>query len=197
MGLGLSIIPRASFAPLPWKNGGGMTYEAIRRPPMGDPFSWRVSLAQIDSSGPFSDFTGYDRHMVLLQGQGIALKFDDGEHRVLCKVGDWLQFDGGMPVHCELLDGPCMDLNLMVSKSLRAAARLERLGRNLPVDAAQGQITLIFSLEDALSIDAGDGESVRVEPWDLAVLSRGSARLNRITPDKTAASAVFIAAISQ
>jgi environmental stress-induced protein Ves len=39
MGLGLSIIPRASFAPLPWKNGGGMTYEAIRLPPVGDPFS--------------------------------------------------------------------------------------------------------------------------------------------------------------
>jgi len=172
MDLRLSIIARASFAPLPWKNGGGITYEAIRLPPTGDPFSWRVSLAQIDSSGPFSDFTGYDRHMVLLQGQGIALKFDDGEHRALRKVGDWLQFDGGMP-------------------------RLERLGRNLPVDAGHGQITLIFSLEDALSIDAGDGESVGLPPWDLAVLSQGSARLNRIAPDKTAASAVFIATITQ
>jgi len=196
MGLRLSIIPRASFVPLPWKNGGGMTYEAIRRPPTGDPFSWRVSLAQIDSSGPFSDFTGYDRYMVLLQGQGIALKFDGGEHRALHKVGDWLQFDGGMPVHCELLDGACMDLNLMVSKSLRAPARLERLGRNLPVEAGPGQITLIFSLEDTLSIESGDGEPVRLPPWDLAVLSQGSARLNRIAADKTAASAVFIATIS-
>ena len=193
---GLSIIPRASFTPLPWKNGGGMTYEAIRVPPTGDPFSWRVSLAQIDSSGPFSDFTGYARNMVLLQGGGIALKFNDGEHRALRKVGDWLQFDGGMPVHCELLDGPCVDLNLMVSTSMRADARLERLGRNLGVDAGRGQ-TLIFSLEDALSIDARDGESARLEPWDLAVLSRGSARLNRIAPDKPAASAVFIATISQ
>jgi environmental stress-induced protein Ves len=197
MGLGLSIIPRASFAPLPWKNGGGMTYEAIRLPPTGDPFSWRVSLAQIDSSGPFSDFTGYDRNMVLLQGRGIALRFDDGEQRALRRVGDWLQFDGGKPVHCELLDGPCMDLNLMVSKSMRAAARLERLGGNLQVDAGRGQITLIFSLEDALSIDAGDGKSLRLEPWDLAVLSQGSARLNRMTPDKPAASAVFIATITQ
>jgi uncharacterized protein len=193
--MGLSIIPRATFAPLPWKNGGGMTYEAMRLPPTGDPFLWRVSLAQIDSSGPFSDFTGYDRNMVLLRGRGIALKFNDGEHRVLRKVGDWLQFDGGIPVHCELLDGPCMDLNLMVSKSMRAAARLERLGGSLWVDAGHGQ-TLIFSLEDALSIDARDGESVRLEPWDLAVLSQGSARLNRIAPDKPAASAVFIATIS-
>ena len=173
-----------------------MTYEAIRVPPAGDPFSWRVSLAQIDSSGPFSDFTGYDRNMVLLQGRGIALTFDDGEQRSLREVGDWLQFDGGRPVHCGLLDGPCMDLNLMLSKSMRADARLERLGRNLAVDASHGP-TLIFSLEDALSIDAGDAQSVRLEPWDLAVLSQGSARLNRMEPDKPAASAVFIATIKQ
>ena len=197
MGLKLSVIPRATFASLPWKNGGGMTYEAIRLPPTGDPFSWRVSLAQIDSSGPFSDFTGYDRNMVLLQGRGIALKFKDGEHRTLRNVGDWLQFDGGMPVHCELLDGPCMDLNLMVSKSMRADARLERLDGNLQLEAGHGQITLIFSLEDALSIDAGGSEPVRLAPWDLAVLSQGSARLNRMAPDKPAASAVFIATITQ
>jgi hypothetical protein len=67
----------------------------------------------------------------------------------------------------------------------------------LQVDAGRGQITLIFSLEDALSIDAGDGKSLRLEPWDLAVLSQGSARLNRMTPDKPAASAVFIATITQ
>ena len=194
---GLCVIPRSSFTQLPWKNGGGITYEAIRVPPKGDPFSWRVSLAQIDSSGPFSDFTGYDRKMVLLQGRGVALRFGNGEHRTLQKAGDWLEFDGGVPVHCELLDGPCMDLNLMVSKSLRTAARLERLGQDLPVDAGLGQTTLIFSLQDALSIDAGDGESVRLEPWDLAVLSQGSARLNRMEPDKPAASAVFIAAISR
>ena len=194
--MALSIIPRATFAPLPWKNGGGITYEAIRLPAAGDPFSWRVSLAQIDSSGPFSDFTGYDRHMVLLQGRGIALKFDGGEHRALRRVGDWLQFDGGVPVHCELLDGPCMDLNLMVSKSTRAAARLEWLDRSLRVDASRGQ-TVIFSLEDAISIEAGDGESARLEPWDLAVLTGVSARLNRMARDKPAASAVFIATISQ
>jgi uncharacterized protein len=197
MDLGLTVIPRASFAALHWKNGGGMTYEAIRVPPKGDPFSWRVSLAKIDSSGPFSDFRGYDRHMVLLQGRGIALKFDDGAHRELRKVGDWLQFDGGIPVHCTLLDGPCMDLNLMVSKSTRAQARLELLSRNLQVEAGHGQITLIFSLEDALSIDADDGETVRLEPWDLALLSQGSARLNRIAPDKTPGGAVFIATITR
>ena len=194
---GLRVIPRASFVLLPWKNGGGTTYEAIRVPPGGDPFSWRVSLAKIDASGPFSDFTGYDRKMVLLQGRGLALRFGNGDHRTLQKAGEWLEFDGGVPVHCDLLDGPCMDLNLMVSKAMRTAARIEQLDRNLPVEGVQGQTTLIFSLQDPLVIDSGDGEAVRLEPWDLAVLSQGSARLNRMAPDKPAASAVFIAAISR
>jgi hypothetical protein len=194
---GFTIVPRASFAAQPWKNGGGTTFEAIRRPPGGDPFLWRVSLAQIDSSGPFSDFTGYDRKMVLLQGRGVALKLGNGEHRALRTVGDWLQFDGAMPVHCDLLDGPCMDLNLMVSKSLQTAARIELLRENPVVDAAHGQTTLIFSLQDPVSIDSANGESMKLEPWDLGLLSQGSARLNRIMADKPAASAVFIATISQ
>jgi hypothetical protein len=193
----ITILPRAAFVPQPWKNGGGMTFEAMRLPPKGDPFLWRLSLAQIDSSGPFSDFTGYDRKMVLLQGRGIALEFGNGGHRALQAVGDWLQFDGGIPVHCELIDGPCMDLNLMVSKSMQSAARLERLRGDLAVQADPGQTTLIFSLEDPLSIDFATGESLRLEPWDLGLLSQGSARLNRIMADKPAASTVFIATISQ
>ncbi|HEY2779773.1 MAG TPA: HutD family protein [Steroidobacteraceae bacterium] len=194
---GLTIVPRAAFAQQPWKNGGGTTFEAIRRPPSGDPFLWRVSLAQIDSSGPFSDFTGYDRKMVLLQGHGVSLEFGNGEHRALRAVGDWLQFDGGIPVHCRLLDGPCTDFNLMVSKSMQTAARIEQLRGNLALDAARGQTMLIFSLEDPVSIDSAAGESQRLEPWDLALLSQGSARLNRIMADTPAASAVFIATIRQ
>jgi environmental stress-induced protein Ves len=75
----ITIIRRSSFTALPWRNGGGITHEAIRVPPTGDAFLWRVSVAQIDSSGPFSDFAGYDRKMVLLRGRGIALEFGSGE----------------------------------------------------------------------------------------------------------------------
>ena len=48
----IKIIRRSSFTALPWKNGGGITHEAIRVPPTGDAFLWRVSVAQIfQSSG--------------------------------------------------------------------------------------------------------------------------------------------------
>ena len=193
----LQIVRRSSFKRLPWKNGGGITHEAIRVPATRDPFLWRVSLAQIDSSGPFSDFAGYDRKMVLLQGPGIELTHGNGQHRVLKNVGDCVEFAGAMPTHCELLAGPCVDLNLMVAESLRSTARVERLVDGL-IATADGETTLIFGIESPMSLESDAGETVRLEPWDLAVLSRGSARFDNMAPDgRSASSAVFIASISK
>jgi environmental stress-induced protein Ves len=194
---GIKIIRHSSFTAAPWKNGGGITHEAIRVPPTGDAFLWRVSVAQIDASGPFSDFAGYDRKMVLLQGRGIALSFGSGERRALRSMGDWVEFDGAMAARCELLDGPCVDLNLMVSKSLRTATRIERLSEPMLVAADHGETTLIFGISDPLSLDSGAGNSARLEPWDLAILSGSSAHLNKIAQlNDSAPSAVFIATIS-
>lgn len=57
-----------------------MTHEVIRVPLGTDAFRWRVSVAQIDVSGPFSDFADYNRKMVLLRGTGVRLTFDGSEH---------------------------------------------------------------------------------------------------------------------
>lgn len=192
----IKIIRRSSFTAIPWKNGGGITHEAIRVPPTGDAFIWRVSVAQIDSSGPFSDFAGYDRKMVLLRGGGITLAFGGGKRCELRTMGDWVEFDGALPARCELLDGPCMDLNLMVSKSLRTDARTERVSERKLVAAVHGETTLIFGIQDPLSLEIG-AESARLEPWDLAILEDCSAHLSKIAPnDGSAPSAVFIATIS-
>lgn len=194
---GIKIIRRSSFTAIPWKNGGGITHEAIRVPPAGDTFLWRVSVAQIDSSGPFSDFTGYHRNMVLLQGRGIALEFGSGERRALRGIGDWLEFDGAMSTRGDLLDGPCVDLNLMVSKSLRSAARIEHLQEPLSVAANGGETALIFGIQDPLSLDAGSRDSARLGPWDLAILSDCSVQLSKLAAgEDSAPSAVFIATIS-
>jgi environmental stress-induced protein Ves len=168
----------------------------MRVPAGGDSFLWRISVAHIESSGPFSDFAGYSRHMVLLRGLGLTLKFGNGEQCVLRKIGDTVEFDGARPTHCELLHGPCVDLNFMVSKSLRADARIVPLDQS-PTALASPQSALIFSVEAPLLLDGGAGEPVRLEPWDLAVFSQGTVRLSRIEPDPLSApSAVFFATIN-
>jgi environmental stress-induced protein Ves len=190
----LQIIRKSSFKAVRWKNGGGTTHEAWRVPPAGDPFLFRVSVAHIDSSGPFSDFAGYTRHMVLLQGAGLTLVFGNGERRLLQRVGESVEFDGAMPIRCELLDGPCIDLNFMKHESARAEARVVMLGPSLLLQASPS--TLIFGIGGPVSLDA-DGERATLEPWDLAVVSKCAVRLSSIeSGDLSAPSAVFFATIT-
>jgi hypothetical protein len=192
----MKIIRQASFTAVPWKNGGGITHEALRVPPAGDPFRWRVSVAEIACSGPFSDFAGYHRTMVLLRGAGVRLTFDGIEHRVLREAGDMVEFDGARATSSELLSGACADLNLMVSKSIPAVhAWVERVPahRALPANRAT---TLVFPISGAVSVAIIDREPVSLEAWDLAVMPPGEAGWLSPTPSGGGtASLVFFATL--
>jgi environmental stress-induced protein Ves len=191
------IVRRSAFVKMPWKNGGGITHEAIRVPADGDSFMWRVSLAQIDRSGPFSGFAGYSRRMILLKGGGLELDFGDGRRRRLDKTGDLVEFDGALAPECRLLEGPCVDLNLMVAKSHAVTARIERVQATLDMPEARGAWTLIFGVEGAVDLHAGEDEASRLEPWDLAILSNSNGRLCRPESSVGSCPSVFIATISQ
>lgn len=180
----MQIIRQAAFTARPWKNGGGITHEALRVPANGDPFRWRVSVARIEKSGPFSDFAAYNRIMVLLQGNGLVLRFADREHP-LRRVGDVAEFDGGLATHCELANGPCVDLNLMVAKSLHGAQGwVQRLHDASALPVARGRSTLIFPIDGRLALEAQGRDAISLEPWDLAVASHtaGSAA-TIVSPD--------------
>jgi uncharacterized protein len=190
----LQIIPQSQFKPVPWKNGGGITREAIRVPAQGAAFVWRVSVAQIDASGPFSDFAAYNRTMVLLKGGGLELEFGDGQQRVLDRVGEMAQFDGALATHCRLLDGPCVDLNLMVAKTRPMIARVESLLLSVDARASQSQSTLIFGIDTGLKLEIGGDEPRYLQPWDLAIVTNGAVRVTRETR-ASAPVAAFIATI--
>ena len=198
VGATLNVIRKDAFSRTAWKNGGGVTHEAIRVPTTGEPFLWRVSVAHIEKSGPFSDFAGYERKMLLLQGRGLNLQFRDGRRSKLREVGDWVAFDGGLSADCELIDGPCVDLNLMTLKSLGTAVRVERLHGGVAATARGGETVLIFSLAGALALADETGATTRLDPWDLAVLSQGAVRLKTLeSAALSVPNAVFIATISQ
>jgi environmental stress-induced protein Ves len=206
----MHIVRHSSFVAVPWKNGGGVTHEAIRVPPGGEPFHWRVSVAQIDVSGPFSDFAAYNRFMVLLKGAGVVLKFSGGpgaaaagtpaRHATeLRRVGDMAQFDGGLATHCDLVDGPCVDLNLMVSKTLPdVRARVEAWPEALFSSLGDGESMLVFPIDAPLELRSGASTYV-LEPWDLAVLSGREDRAVRLSargPDEKAdAVKIFLATL--
>ena len=192
----MRIIRQSAFKSVPWKNGGGVTHEALRVPDSGDRFRFRVSVARIEASGAFSDFTGYARTMVLLRGAGLTLRFAAGESRALLRAGDLVEFDGAMPVTCELSEGPCVDLNLMVSSGAGPVrARVERLTGPLALPPEAARSTLIVPIDAAVDILTA-GESVRLEPWDLAVLGAATpADAGRRVAPASGAALAFVAAV--
>ena len=108
-----------------WKNGTGWTREILRMPDRAD-WNWRLSIAEIERDGPFSVFPGVDRELVLIHGNGLRLRFSDGEVRELQPPHGRIRFAGERDVNSELLDGTTHDFNLMWRRDAVAAELLHR-----------------------------------------------------------------------
>ena len=107
------VVPAALQRRERWRNGAGWTREIYAARDAGAPWRWRLSIAEIDADAPFSSFPGVDRELVLLSGNGLRLRFADGEVADLLPPHDSLRFAGEREVAGELLDGPTTDFNLM------------------------------------------------------------------------------------
>lgn len=125
-------IRAASVPPQAWRNGGGRTRELLAWP-AGPDWRLRISLADIDTDGPFSAFPGVQRWFAVIEGGGVALTFAGAERRLTPHSAP-LCFDGAEAPGCRLIDGPTRDLNLM----LRGGARggLARARNGLACDPA-------------------------------------------------------------
>ena len=113
----LTPLRVADVPPQAWRNGGGQTRELLGWPAGAD-WRLRISLADIESDGPFSAFPGVQRWFAVIEGAGVVLALAAGERR-LTAASDPLCFDGADAPGCRLIDGPTRDLNLM----LRGGAR--------------------------------------------------------------------------
>jgi len=115
------VIRWADTTPARWRNGGGFTRELICVPP-GDHFDWRISVADVASSGEFSSFEGVDRVIVLVDGTRMILTVGavSSELRLFAPF----RFDGGVLSSCAVPSGPTRDLNIMTRRD-RCAARVE------------------------------------------------------------------------
>jgi environmental stress-induced protein Ves len=103
-----------------WKNDGGATRE-IAAYPLGsgfDDFAWRVSIADVETDGPFSRFEGIDRTIVLLDGAGMSLMFNDASEHMLTQPFVPFEFVGEAQVSARLIDGATQDFNLMIRREL-------------------------------------------------------------------------------
>ena len=127
-GTGSRVIPANEYRRVRWKNGQGWTREIVRAQvgmrsgdAPGDDWDLRLSIAEVERDAAFSAFPGVDRELVLLHGNGLRLRFDDGEVRELRPPHQRLRFPGERAPQGELIDGPSHDFNLMWRRAVLAA----------------------------------------------------------------------------
>ncbi|MDR0067499.1 HutD family protein [Acinetobacter pittii] len=107
----IELIRADQYTKMLWKNGAGFTLEIARSQGEAD-FDWRISMADVTTSGPFSLFPNKQRIISVLDGQGMVLHVDDLPAKTL-NQGDIFAFHGESQVQSELVDGAIRDLNLI------------------------------------------------------------------------------------
>ena len=101
---------------VPWRNGGGWT--TVLAQSESQPVEWRISVAEIERDGPFSDYSGYDRTIVA-EDAGFTLEFEDGEPVALAPLQPF-SFAGERPVFCRLHGSPVTAFNVMTLRGAYA-----------------------------------------------------------------------------
>lgn len=134
----LRLLNISSLPAQPWKNGGGTTREVLCHPQHAgyEHFDWRISLAQIQTSGDFSRFPGIDRHILLIEGDNMQLIHDQHIH-VLHPFQPYA-FAGEDKMACLLPLGPTQDLNLMLRRGRSQGSLQAWQGRNDSISLAAG-----------------------------------------------------------
>lgn len=169
----LRIIHASEFTVIPWKNGLGKTVEmAISDGGTLDNFDWRISQATVANNGNFSDFSGLERNLVLIKGNGISLTHKHSptantpcQEEHLNTLLDYACFDGGYHTDGTLHDGEIVDLNIMTDSNkfdtqIVTAKQCESL--TLP----SADLVFIYSLSDGLVID----ENAKLQPVENGAL---------------------------
>ena len=165
------LIQYASLRPAPWKNGGGSTTE-IAIAPNGagfDAFDWRISLATISQSGPFSVFPGIDRTLALVDGDGVLLDFG-GENFVLGENDPVIEFPGEAAAHATVTSGLTTDFNVMTRRG-RCRHRLEpRVVRGSDEIRRRSATTVLFLAEGESLTVSSASERIALVRYDAVVL---------------------------
>jgi environmental stress-induced protein Ves len=187
------VIRAVDLVETPWKNGGGVTSEVTAQPPGAgfDTFDWRISVADVAQSGPFSSFEGINRTLVLLAGAGMRLNVapraslkrhdSEGVSHTLRKPTDMVHFFGESDINATLVNGTTRDFNVMVR---RTSARSDltvwsesefdaALADTLVFFCTRGPVDLVLNTGESYSLGVHD--TVRIDaPGNVSCTLRGT-----------------------
>ena len=112
----IRLLTPLAYQVKPWKNGGGTTTDLAVHPDGAgwDDFLWRVGIADIRQSGPFSSFPGIDRSIMLLECpplSGMTLEIDGATTEMVPR--EFIDFSGEATTQGILRGAAVRDLNVM------------------------------------------------------------------------------------
>lgn len=109
------LIRKSTYQVMPWKNGLGVTAEIKREPLNGEGFLWRFSQAIVEASSPFSFYPGFDRWLVVVEGEGLKLN-----EKILRPLNP-IRFSGDDKIDCSPLGPRVQDLGFIFARGDFAA----------------------------------------------------------------------------
>ena len=173
----LKILSPETFKPIPWKNGLGHTTElAINSGGNLDNFDWRLSIASVVNDGDFSNFSGYQRNLVLIEGEGIILDHRNGEIDKLTNLLDIAHFDGGSKTYGSLVNGGIKDFNIMTNKdSFTTEVNCYVKQHSANFSLLTNRLIFAYSLTNELNIEHDSKTIASVPVGHLAQLQTNNA----------------------
>lgn len=164
----MRILRADTHRAMRWKNGGGVTYEVASFPAPDealDGFDWRVSMALVETDGPFSLFPGIDRSLAIVDGNGLRLTVGDAPEVEIVAGSEPHFFAADVPTASRLIAGPVTDLNVMTRRGAwrHRLTRVDVDGRARIEDVAD--VTMLVVRSGSLSVS---GETLGVR--DAVVL---------------------------
>ena len=176
-----SITTPEQFITTPWKNGLGETTElAINNGGSLTKFDWRLSMAKVTQDGVFSNFSGYYRQLILIEGNGIelshrnlsALESTSPELILTDKLNNQLamaEFDGGNATEGKLLDGPIIDFNIITNRDA-VTSKVTLINQPQQLTLSGTDLLFIYSVCSSAKIDvrANNQANINAESITLA-----------------------------
>ncbi len=166
----LALLGPETFSSMPWRNGLGTTVELLKQNRAdGDGFAWRLSMADVTSDGEFSNFGGYDRTLLLLEGGGLTLDCAGVQHRLEQPL-QAARFRGEDTTIATLHDGPVKDFNIITSRQIcnaRVNCVVHAEESTLDVDT---DILLLYVVDGELAVRGSVFDNLHIPSGHLCVV---------------------------
>ncbi|PKG85468.1 hypothetical protein CXF85_05480 [Colwellia sp. 75C3] len=166
LNLNIKLTTPDEFTLVPWKNGLGHTTElAISDGGSLDNFAWRLSIASVLNDGDFSNFAGYQRNLVLIEGNGLTLDHRNGDVDKLAQLLDIARFDGASKTHGALVNGGIKDFNIMTNQNSfipEVSGYIEQ--QTVTVAVLADSLLFAYSLTDEMRVNSSQSEDYCTVP---------------------------------